>query len=128
MLVGDVKSWPTIESASDVQHLLNDINRLSTWPIGALIRFNRDECTVLRLYPRQTKDSNVQYQLNKEILRCVSHQGELGIIVDETLKPHRQGAKAAKNANSIMTAIKASFIDITPALFHKIYGAFICPH
>ncbi len=27
-----------------------------------------------------------------------------------------------------MRAIKASFIDITPALFHKLYGAFICLH
>ncbi len=46
-------------------------------------------------------------------------------MVDETLKPNRQCAKAAKNANSIMRAIKASFIDITPALFHNFYGAFI---
>ncbi len=96
--------------------------------MGALIRFNRDECTVLRLYPRQTKDSKVQCQLNREIRRCVSHQGDLGVIVDETLKRNLQGAKAAKNANSTMRAIKASFTDITPALSHKIYGAFICPH
>ncbi len=52
----------------------------------------------------------------------------LGVIVDETLKPNRQCAKAAKNANSINRALKALFIDITPALFHKLYGAFIRPH
>ncbi len=51
----------------------------------------------------------------------------LGGIVDETLKPNRQCTKAAKNANSIMRAIKASFIDITLALFHKLKGAFIRP-
>ncbi len=48
-------------------------------------------------------------------------------MVDKTLKPNRQCAKAAKNANLIMSAIKASFIDITPALFHKLHGAFIRP-
>ncbi len=53
---------------------------------------------------------------------------DLGVIVDETLKPNRLCAKAAKNANSIMRAIKASFIDITPALFHKLNGAFVRPH
>ncbi len=35
---------------------------------------------------------------------------------------------AAKNANSIMRVIMASFTDITPALFHKLYGAFIHTH
>ncbi len=90
--------------------------------------FNTDNCVVLRLHPQLAKDTNPQYQLNGERLRCGSHQRDLGVIVDETLKPNRQCAKAAKNANSIMRAIKASFIDITPALFHKSNGAFIRPH
>ncbi len=78
--------------------------------------FNTDECVVLRLHPRQARDNNVQYQLNGEHLRSVSHQRDLGVIVDETPKPHRQCAKAAKSANSIMRAIKASFMNITPTL------------
>ncbi len=48
--------------------------------------------------------------------------------MDETLKPHRQCTKAAKSANSIMRAIKASFMNITPTLFDKLYGTFIRPH
>ncbi len=80
---------------------------------------NTDKCVVLRLHPEQAKTNNPQYQLNGELLRCVSNQRDLGVSVDETLKPNRQFAMAAKNANSIMRTIKASFIDITPALFHK---------
>ncbi len=82
MFVGDVKSWRTIESPSDVQSLQNDVDYLSSWS--------------------QARDNNVQYQLNGEHLRSVSHQRDLGVIVDETLKPHRQCTKAAKSANSIM--------------------------
>ncbi len=59
---------------------------------------NTDKCVVLRLHPRQARDNNVQYQLSGEHLRGVSHQRDLGVIVDETLKPHRQCAKAAKSA------------------------------
>ncbi len=69
--------------------------------------FNTDKCVVLRLHPRQARDNNVQYQLNGEHLRSVSHQRDLGVIVDETLKPHRQCAMAAKSANSVMRTIKA---------------------
>ncbi len=47
--------------------------------------------------------------------------------MSETPKPNRQCAKAAKKVNPIMRAIKAAFIDITPALFHKLYGSFISP-
>ncbi len=54
------------------------------------------QCVVLRL--QQAKDNNVQYQLNGEPLRSVSHQRDLGVIVDETLKPHRQCAKAVKKS------------------------------
>ncbi len=128
MFADDVKIWRTIESPSDVQILQNDINQLSIWSQGGLMSFNTDTCVVLRLHPQQAKGNNPQYQLNGELLRWVSHQRDLGVIVDETLKPNRQCTKAAKNANSIMRAIKASFIDITLALFHKLYGAFIRPH
>ncbi len=76
------------------------------------------------LHPRQARDNNVQYQLNGEHVRSVSHQRDLGVIVDETLKPNRQCAKAAKSANSKMRAIKASFMNITPT-FLKSYMALL---
>ncbi len=93
MFAGGVKIWWTIENPSDVQSLQNDIDRQSTWSQGALMRFITDKCAVLRLQPRQAKDSNVQYQLNNELLRYVNHKRDLGVIVDETLKPHRQCEK-----------------------------------
>ncbi len=89
--------------------------------------FNTDKCVILRLHPQQAKDSNPQYRLNGERLKRASHQFDLGVIVDEVLKPNHQCAKAAKNANSIMRAIKASFIDITLALFHKLSINFVHP-
>ncbi len=70
----------------------------------------------------------ILYQQNGEHLKSVSHQRDLGVIVDETLKPHHQCTKATKSANSIMRAIKASFMNITPTLFDKLYGTFIHPH
>ncbi len=48
--------------------------------------------------------------------------------MDETLKPHCQCAKTAKSANSVMRVIKASFMNMTPALIDKLYGTFIRPH
>ncbi len=48
--------------------------------------------------------------------------------MDEKLKPHCQCAKTAKSANSIMRVIKASFMNMTPAIFDKLYGTLICPH
>ncbi len=83
--------------------------------------FNTYKFVVLRLHPRQARDNNVQYQLNGEPLRTVSYQRDLGVIVDETRQPHRQCAKAAKSANSIMRAIKESFMNITPTFFDKLY-------
>ncbi len=87
--------------------------------------FNADKCVVLRLHPRQARDNDVQYQLNGEYLRTVSHQRDLSV---ETLKPNRQCAKAANSANSIMIAIKALFMNIKPTLFDKLYGTIIGPH
>ncbi len=86
MLADDVKIWRTIESPSDVQSLQNDVDYLSSWSQGALMSLNTDKCVVLRLHPRHARDNNVQYQLNGEHLRSVSHQRDLVVIVDETLK------------------------------------------
>ncbi len=128
MFADNVKIWRPIESPSDVQRLQTDVDYLSTWSQGGLMSPNTEKCVVLRLHPRQARDNNVQYQLNGEHLRSVSHQHDLGVIVDETLKPHRQCAKAAKSANSKMRARKASVMNITPTLFDKFYGTFIRPH
>ncbi len=89
MFADDVKIRRTIESPSDVQSLQNDVDYLSSWSQGALISLNTDKCVVLRLHPRQARDNNVQDQLNGEHLRSVSHQRDLGVIMDETLKPYR---------------------------------------
>ncbi len=90
--------------------------------------FNTDECAVLRLHPRRAKYNDVQYQLSGEPLRSVSNQRDIGVIVDETLKPQLQCAKAVKSANLIMSAIKVSLMNVTPALFDKLYETFIRPH
>ncbi len=54
----------------------------------ALMSFNTDRCVALRLHPQQTKDSNLQYQLNGERLRCVSQQRAFDVILDDTLLPN----------------------------------------
>ncbi len=61
---------------------------------------NTDKCVVLRLHPRQARENNVQYQLNGEHLRSVSHQCDLGVIVDETLKPHRRKGREKRQFNN----------------------------
>ncbi len=63
------------------------------------MKFNTDKCVISRLHSRPANDSNVQDQLDGELLRCVSHQRELDVVVDETLMPHRQCAKAVKSAD-----------------------------
>ncbi len=105
--------------------MLHKLNELGI--PGAVISFNADECVVLKLYFLQAKGSNVQFQLNGEPLMSVGHQLDLCVIMNETLKPHRQCANDAKTANPIMRAIKASFIDITPAPLHALYGTHIHP-
>ncbi len=94
---------------------------LANWTHRALVSFNTDKRIVVWLHSQQAKNNNVQYQLIGEPLKSVSHPSDLGVIVVETLKPHRQCAKAAKSANSIMRTIKASFMNITPKLFDKLY-------
>ncbi len=125
MFTADVKILRTLKSPSDVQCLLNNIHRLSTWSQTALVRFKTDKCVVLRPHPQQAEDSNPQYQLNGERLRCLISRKR---VVEETLKPNCQSPKAAKNANSIMRAIKASFMNITPTRFDNLYGTFMRPH
>ncbi len=57
----------------------------------------------LRLHPKQGKDRDPEIQLNGKRLRCVSHQRNLGVIVDETLKLNLKCAKAARNVNSLIS-------------------------
>ncbi len=111
--------WTTWKFGGQLRvHLMFKVCYLSNWSQGGLMRLIQ----INVLHPWHAKDNNVQHHLNGKPLRSVSHQRNLDVISDETLKPHRQCAKAAKSANSIMGAINASFMNITPTLFDKLYG------
>ncbi len=50
-----------------------------------LVTFGNFDNCISQYWARQTKDSYFQYQLNKELLRCVSRQRELRLSFHEDI-------------------------------------------
>ncbi len=89
MFTGGVNIWWINGRSSDIQNLKADIDRLSNWSYV-------DNCVVLRLNPWPKNDSNVQYKLKENRLKCDNELQDLSVKIDGTLKPHSQCAKALK--------------------------------
>nr|VZI14524.1 unnamed protein product [Spirometra erinaceieuropaei] len=99
MFADDVKLWQVIKGPNDQRSLQDNLHRLKAWAKKWLFDFNVEKCAVLHL--RQTNcysNENLKtYHLKDKGLHAESSQKDLGVGIQNNLKPTLQCHKAANN-------------------------------
>nr|VZI23090.1 unnamed protein product [Spirometra erinaceieuropaei] len=126
MFADDIKIWKVIQNAADETNFQENLCRLDEWSRRWLLSFDLNKCTILRL-GNQTPSTR-QYHLNGIPLRDAETQKDLGVWVEDSLKPSTQCCKAAKAATSMLYAIKRAFAVSDEDCFSKVFGMFVRPH
>ena len=121
----DIKLFRRVCSDSDSDILQDDIDKLEKWCRDWLMLFNVSKCKVMHL---GYNNPNHTYNLCGSVLDEVKYQKDLGVIIDNSLKPSRQCVAAAKTANRVLGTIKRSIEYKSVNMIKSLYVGLVRPH
>ena len=121
----DTKLYARVGSQEQIALMQQSLNNCLEWGEDWQMRFNHDKCKVLHLGHGNGK---FDYTLNGTPLAEVQCEKDLGVIIDQTLKPSKQCSAAAAKANRVLGVIRRSFHSRSKDIIVKLYKSLVRPH
>ena len=120
----DTKAVKVIESEEDCKRMQVIIDSLGAWAKKWGMAFNVKKCKVLHVGRTNPK---YQYFLNGEKVEAVKEEKDLGVYIEDNMKPTKQCAAAAKAANFALGQIQRGFHYRKKANLVPLYKTFVRP-
>ena len=124
-IADDAKIFRSIRSVNDNGVLQNDLDKLSEWSERWQLPFNTGKCKSLHI---GKKNKHRIYEMNGQQLDQVKEEKDLGVLIDDELKFHKQTAAAIKTANRVLGVVKKSYSYFDDRNLPLIYKSLIRPH
>jgi hypothetical protein len=125
LFADDLKIYRSIQSATDHLLLQSDLDIIAQWAKDNRMNFNVDKSAVLHI---GSSNLHQTYVLNGLPISSKDTVKDLGILIDNKLKFHKQCASAAKKAIATANYIFKSFNFLNSFLFSTLYKVFVRPH
>ena len=124
----DAKIYRSVTAVGEDEELQNDLNVISKWADGSLMKFNMTKCHTLTLTGR-VKLAERNYTLDgNTYLNNVQTEKDLGFIVDSRLLFREHIAKKTRLANGMVAIIRKSFIYLNAEVLTTLYKALVRTH
>jgi hypothetical protein len=121
----DTKLGNTIRSEADHRQLQEALNNLTNWSEKWGMSFNVKKCKVVH-FGRSNK--KYEYTMLGEKLAEADAERDIGVEVQNNLKPSKQCAKAAATARLVLSQITRAFHYRDRYTFTKLYKTYVRPH
>ena len=127
LFADDAKIYASVNIRDDTNtiKLQKDLDRLSEWSRKWQLPFNTGKCKVLHI---GTNNPCHRYKMDNKKLDNVSEEKDLGVLVDEDLKFHKQTAAAVKKANRSLGMIKKTLVSLNATTLPTLYKTLVRPH
>ena len=125
LFADDAKIFSSVKSLDDNKTLQDDINKLTEWSARWQLPFNIAKCKSLHIGKSNNK---YVYEMNGQRLEQVTEEKDLGVLIDNELKFHKQTATAIKKANGVLGLIKKSFALLDSVTLTLLYKTLVRPH
>ena len=102
----DTKTGRVVDNDQQAAILQEELNNLAQWADKWQILFNVDKCNVLHL---GRNNPAREYTMFGKKLGVTEEEKHLGVLINKTLKPGAQVAKAAKKANQVLGQLARAF-------------------
>ena len=120
----DAKIYRSVTALGEDEELQNDLNVISKWADGSLMKFNMTKCHTLTLTGR-VKLAERNYILDGNKYLNVQTEKDLGVIVDSRLLFREHIAKKTRLANCMVAIIRKSFIYLNAEVLTTLYKALV---
>ena len=124
LFADDAKIFRSVKSNEDNIILQRDLNKLSTWADRWQLPFNIVKCNSLHI---GRHNPHHRYEMKGQQLEQVDEKKDLGVLIDNELKFHKETATAIKG-KSVLGLIKKSFAVIDKRTLPLLYKALVRPH
>ena len=123
----DAKIYYGIDDQSSITQVQADLDRFYQWCETWRIKLNISKCFYLH-HGRKAKELNLEYKFNNVPLKRESEAKDLGVIVSDDLKWHRQTTHASNKAKAQIHVIRRTFKSRNPKFLSNMYKLKVRPH
>ena len=102
-----------------------DLNKVTRWSEKWQMKFNTDKCKVMHIGKNNPRHV---YLMNNTALIPVEEEKDLGIIINNDMKPSKQCTSAANKANRMLGFINRSLTYKNEQNVIKLYKSIVRPH
>ena len=125
LFADDAKIFRSVHHSSDYTELQEDLNELTKRSTRWQLPFNIDKCKSLHMGKNNKK---LTYEMDGKKLKQVKEEKDLGVLVDDELKFHKQTSSAIKKANGVLGMMKKSFSAFDDTNLPILYKTLVRPH
>ena len=120
----DTKLAKIIKDIADALEMQENLDRLCRWADKWKMAFNASKCKVIH-YGK--KNIRFQYKLNGNVIESVCEEKDLGVWMEDDLKPTKQCRMAAQSANWALGQLTRAFHFRKASCLVPLYKTFVRP-
>jgi hypothetical protein len=121
----DTKGLKFIRNIADREALQKTLDELCKWARTWGMSFNLDKCKIMHIGRTNPK---YEYKMDGVTLKVVEAETDIGVIVQDNLKPHRQCQKSANAAMGVLRTIWRNFHYRDKKVYISLYKQYVRPH
>jgi len=121
----DTKLANIIKGEEDRRNLQACLDALMAWADRWGMAFNTAKCKIMHLGRHNPR---YQYKMGDQVLETTELERDIGVLVNNNLKPSEQCAKAARTANAVLGQIARAFHYRDRWTFVRLYKLYVRPH
>ena len=125
LFADDTKWGRCVDTQDGREKFQEGINRLELWSRTWQMQFNTSKCKVMHL-GRRGNPGHV-YMMGESMLENSSAEKDIGVIIQDSLKPSLHCAKAAAKANAVLGQISRAVLYRDSDTFIRLYIVYVRP-
>ena len=124
LFADDTKWGRCVDKQEDRESFQQEIDRLSDWSSTWQLHFNTSKCKVMHLGKKNVKE---KYTMQGSLLESTTAEKDIGVMIQESLKPSLHCAKTADKANGVLGQLSRAVLYRDSNTFIRLYLVYVRP-
>ena len=124
LFADDTKWGRCVDRQEDRERFQMEIDRLGQWSRTWQLHFNTSKCKVMHLGKKNAKKD---YTMDGSVLESTAAEKDIGVMIQDTLKPSLHCAKTAAKANGVLGQLSRAVLYRDSNTFIRLYLVYVRP-